>query len=161
MVFSGWKNVGPLLNTSDFLSNAFKWSGCLDKVDTGGVERYLLHVMVVHQMQLPRLETVLTFTFIENVRLKLVTRTRRLFPRHGALLCRENDPNTRRRPAPALGIEWNQQRTPERTSVKRSARAVLTTVVMDESSDVTTSGHRLQNKTIIFVSIFRSFFVFP
>ena len=38
---------------------------------------YLLHVMVVQQMQLPRLEAVLTFTFIKNVGLKFVTGARR------------------------------------------------------------------------------------
>lgn len=42
--------------------------------------------MVVHQMQLAGLEAVLTFTFIKNVRLEFVTRTRRLLRRRHVLL---------------------------------------------------------------------------
>lgn len=51
------------------------------------MKRYLLPAVVGQQMQLPGLEAVLTFTFVENVGLKFVAGARRLLSRHVWVLC--------------------------------------------------------------------------
>lgn len=94
-VFLGWNSANLRINRPTVTLTELKWSLTLTD---------LLHVMVVQQMKLSGLEAVLTFTFIKNVRLKFVTRTRRLLPRHVSARVASplpvNSSNTVRSPAP-------------------------------------------------------------
>lgn len=94
-------------------------------------------------MQLPGLETVLTFAFVENVRLELVTRTRRLLRRHVSLL-RRRKANRAHAAVPLRRSALNETASEH---LSNSRLGLLTTVVRGESAHVTTSGDGLQNKS--------------
>ncbi|MEQ2293570.1 hypothetical protein AMECASPLE_034868 [Ameca splendens] len=89
-------------------------------------------------MHFPGLEAVLTFAFIKDVRLELVTGTCRLLAGH---VFRQRSPPSfateSRKQSPAVlrrSSALNEAGFPQQASVKRGA--LLTTVVMVNASDV-------------------------
>lgn len=170
-VILGWNSATVWISRPTVTLTELKWSLTLTD---------LLHVMVVQQMKLSGLEAVLTFTFIKNVRLKFVTRTRRLLPRHVsarvASLLPANNSNTVRSPAlvpPALneGEEEGEEEVEEEKKKKKRGRRRFTLHICQTQRELsvdccrhgcvawrTTSGDSLQNKTSNCHLIFKSLF---